>query len=244
MSERVSLRYEGKAKRVWTTTDPATCLIEFTDTATAFNGERRGTISEKGRINCATTALLYPLLEREGIATHLIERISDTELLAHDVDIVPLEVVVRNIAAGSFTRRLGVAEGTTLRHPIVEFSYKRDDLGDPLLTRAHISVLELAEPALVDELERRALQVNEVLRAHFAERGVTLVDFKLEFGVTRDGELVLADEISPDTCRFWDATTGEKLDKDLFRHEQGDAASAYQELLDRLVGDVAAGVGA
>ena len=232
-AERV-LRYEGKAKRVYRTGTPGECVIEFTDAATAFNGERRGEIGDKGRINCATTSIFMALLERQGIATHVIRQLSETELLARDVEIVPLEVVVRNIAAGSFTRRLGVAEGSPLRRPIVEFSYKRDDLGDPLLTRSHIEVLELASADVVDELEARALRINEVLREHLAERGVTLVDFKLEFGHTSEGELVLADEISPDTCRFWDTATGDKLDKDLFRHDLGDATPAYQLLLDRL----------
>lgn len=234
--ERGELRYEGKAKRVFTTTDPDVCLIEFTDAATAFNGERKGRIDAKGSINCATSALLFELLETEGVRTHLVERVSDTELLARNVDIVPLEVIVRNIAAGSFTKRLGIAEGTPLKRPIVEFSYKRDDLGDPLLTRSYIEVLEIAPMELVDEVEAAALKVNEVLRAHFAERGITLVDFKLEFGTTSTGELLLADEISPDTCRFWDAKTGEKLDKDLFRHDLGDATAGYTQLLDRLEG--------
>jgi phosphoribosylaminoimidazole-succinocarboxamide synthase len=235
VSERRELRYQGKAKRVWRTDDPTTCIIEFTDAATAFNGERRGTIDEKGRINCATTVLLSELLERAGIATHVVEQLSPTELLARNVDIVPLEVVVRNLAAGSFTRRLGVAEGTKLRRPIVEFSYKRDDLGDPLLTRSHIDVLDLAPADVVDEIEARALRINELLVAHLAERGIVLVDFKLEFGhAADDGTLLLADEISPDTCRFWDVATGEKLDKDIFRHDLGDAAPAYAQLLERL----------
>lgn len=241
VSEHRELRYEGKAKRVWRTDQPHRCIIEFTDAATAFNGERRGTITDKGAINCATTALLFPLLEQAGIPTHLVEQLSPTELLARDVEIVPLEVVVRNIAAGSFTRRLGVAQGTPLKHPIVEFSYKRDDLGDPLLTKADIDVLDLASPQLVADIEARALRINELLRAHFDERGITLVDFKLEFGHALDtGELLLADEISPDTCRFWDTATGEKLDKDLFRHDEGDAAAAYVQLLQRLGGNMEA----
>jgi phosphoribosylaminoimidazole-succinocarboxamide synthase len=234
--ERAELRYEGKAKRVYRTSDPDVCLIEFTDAATAFNGERKGRIDEKGSINCATSTLLFQLLETEGVPTHLVERVSETELLARNVDIVPLEVIVRNIAAGSFTKRLGIAEGTPLKRPIVEFSYKRDDLGDPLLTRSYIEVLEIAPMELVDRIEAAALKVNDVLRAHFAERGITLVDFKLEFGTTADGQLLLADEISPDTCRFWDAKTGEKLDKDLFRHDLGDATAGYTQLLDRLEG--------
>lgn len=235
--ERGALRYEGKAKRVWHTAQPGTCLIEFTDRATAFNGERTGQIDAKGSINCATTELLMRMLEREGVPTQLLERLSDTELLARDVEIVPIEVIVRNIAAGSFSRRLGVTEGTALKRPIVEFSYKRDDLGDPLLTRSYIDVLDLATPELVDELERRALRINELLRTHLEAVDITLVDFKLEFGHTPEGTLVLADEISPDTCRFWDADTGEKLDKDLFRHDLGDASSAYARLLDRIGGD-------
>jgi phosphoribosylaminoimidazole-succinocarboxamide synthase len=234
-AERV-LRYEGKAKRVYRTGDPGECVIEFTDAATAFNGERRGEIGDKGRINCATTAIFMALLEEHGVATHVVRQLSATELLARDVDIVPIEVVVRNIAAGSFSRRLGVAEGTPLSRPIVEFSYKRDDLGDPLLTKSHIEVLGLADAETVAQLEERALHVNAVLREHLAGRGVTLVDFKLEFGHAPDGELLLADEISPDTCRFWDTATGEKLDKDLFRHDLGDATPAYQQLLERLGG--------
>lgn len=232
-AERV-LRYEGKAKRVYRTGTPGECVIEFTDAATAFNGERTGEIGDKGRINCATTSIFMALLEQHDITTHMVRQLSETELLARDVEIVPLEVVVRNIAAGSFTRRLGVDEGTPLSRPIVEFSYKRDDLGDPLLTKSHIEVLDLASADVVAQLETRALKVNDVLRAHLADRGVTLVDFKLEFGHTNDGELVLADEISPDTCRFWDTATGDKLDKDLFRHDLGDATPAYQLLLDRL----------
>ena len=239
VSERRELRYEGKAKRVFRTDDPDRCIIEFTDAATAFNGERRGTIESKGAINCATTALLFPLLERAGVATHLVEQLSPTELLVRDVEIVPLEVVVRNIAAGSYTRRLGIEQGTPLRHPIVEFSYKRDDLGDPLLTKADIDVLELASDELVEQVERLALRTNDVLRDHLGERGITLVDFKLEFGHATDtGELLLADEISPDTCRFWDTATGEKLDKDLFRHDEGDAAAAYAQLLERIGGSI------
>lgn len=236
MTERTELRYSGKAKRVWRTGDPSRCIIEFTDDATAFNGEKRGSIGGKGRINAATTEIFCELLERAGIRTHLIGRRSDNELEALNVQIVPLEVVVRNMAAGSFAKRYAVPEGTAFSRPIVEFSYKRDDLGDPLMTRSHIEVLGLATPELVDELEARALAVNEVLRTHLASRGVTLVDFKLEFGHTADGTLLLADEISPDTCRFWDAETGEKLDKDRFRRDLGSVEEAYEALLERLGG--------
>ena len=238
MTERAELRYAGKAKRVYRTDDPAVCVIDFTDDATAFNGEKRGQIDGKGRVNAATTEIFCGLLERAGIPTHFIARVSETAIEARSVDIVPIEVVVRNIAAGSFSKRLGMPEGEPLSRPIVEFSYKRDDLGDPLLTRSHIEVLGLADADVVDELERRALQVNELLREHLAARGVTLVDCKLEFGHTQDGELLLADEISPDTCRFWDAHTGEKLDKDRFRRDLGNVEQAYESMLDRLGGQL------
>ncbi len=239
MTVRTTLRYSGKAKHVFETDTPGVCLIEFTDAATAFNGAKRGSIDDKGQINAATTELLCTVLERAGIETHLIRRSGPCEIEAHSVEIVPLEVVVRNIAAGSFSKRLGVEEGTALAHPIVEFCWKRDDLDDPLLTRAHIDVLGIASADVVNELERQALLINDVLRAHLAERDVVLVDFKLEFGHTRDGRLILADEISPDTCRFWDRETGEKLDKDRFRRDLGGTEQAYRALLERLGGSAA-----
>jgi len=219
---------------VWRTPDPGLCIIEFTDDATAFNGEKRGSIGGKGRINAATTAIFSELVEQRGVPTHFLELLSPTDVLARSVEIVPVEVVVRNLAAGSFSKRLGVPEGVELKRPIVEFSYKRDDLGDPLLTRSHIEVLELAPADVVEQLEERALEVNGILAPHLAERGITLVDFKLEFGHTAEGVLLLADEISPDTCRFWDATTGEKLDKDRFRRDLGNVEEAYEQLLERL----------
>lgn len=238
MTERAELRYAGKAKRVYRTDDPAVCVIDFTDDATAFNGEKRGQIGGKGRVNAATTEIFCQLLEAAGVATHFIARVSDTAIEARSVDIVPLEVVVRNIAAGSFSRRLGVTEGEPLSRPIVEFSYKRDDLGDPVITHSEIEVLGLATPELLADLEQRALRVNDLLREHLAARDVTLVDFKLEFGHTRDGTLLLADEISPDTCRFWDSTTGERLDKDRFRRDLGNVERAYEVLLERLGGQL------
>ena len=237
MQERTRLRYEGKAKRVHDTPNPDAVLIEFTDAATAFNGEKRAELAGKGAVNAAVTERLCRLLDEAGVATHFLERVDERRILARAVEIIPLEVVVRNRAAGSFSRRLGVPEGTQLARPIVEFSYKRDDLGDPLVTRSHAEVLGLATPELLDELEARALRVNELLRTELEQREIDLVDFKLEFGRTADGTLLLADEISPDTCRFWDAETGERLDKDRFRHDLGNTEAAYAELLERLGGD-------
>jgi phosphoribosylaminoimidazole-succinocarboxamide synthase len=231
-----TLAHEGKAKRVWNTADPALHIVEYTDRATAFNGGKRADIDLKGELNNRISCHFMELLAQHGVETHLVEQLSNTEQLVKRVKIVPLEVVTRNVIAGSLAQRTGLAEGTAIANPIVEFYYKDDDLGDPLLTRAHIRMLYLADDAMLDELQARALKINEVLTAHLAECGITLVDFKLEFGATEDGTLLLADEISPDTCRFWDSVTRKKLDKDRFRRDLGDVSGAYAELLDRVMG--------
>lgn len=228
--------HEGKAKRLYATDDPDRVLLEYTDVATAGNGEKRAEIAGKGVLNCEISTRFMEIVERAGVPTHFLEQVAPTEQIVRAVTIVPLEVVVRNIAAGSIAKRLGLEEGWPLPRPIVEHYYKRDDLNDPLLTRAHVSILDLATTDTLDRMQQKALQVNDVLTAHLASRGVTLVDFKLEFGHDSTGALLLADEISPDTCRFWDATTGEKLDKDRFRRDLGGVEQAYTELLRRLVG--------
>lgn len=228
------LLYEGKAKRVFSTGDPSLYLVQYKDDATAFNGEKRATVGGKGELNNRISALFMRMLRSHGIATHFVEQISATEQLVRAVQIVPLEVVVRNIVAGSLSKRLGLDEGTPLARPIVEFSYKRDDLGDPLLTRAHIDALGIADADLVDAMQRHALRVDEILSTELSARKIVLVDFKLEYGLTAEGELLLADEISPDTCRFWDATSQRKLDKDRFRRDMGGVIEAYQEILERL----------
>jgi phosphoribosylaminoimidazole-succinocarboxamide synthase len=234
MTTRAALRYEGKAKRVYETDDPTLQIIEYTDGATAFNGEKRATITGKGALNNKISAALMQAVAEAGVPTHFVALLGEHEQLVRRVDIVPLEVVVRNIVAGSLANRMGLDEGTPLPTPIVEFYYKRDDLGDPLLNRAHIQALGIVSPGCVDRIERRASRVNDVLLGHLASRGITLVDFKLEFGFTADGELLLADEISPDTCRFWDSATGEKLDKDRFRRDLGDLVEGYAQVLDKV----------
>lgn len=233
---RGKLLYAGKAKRVYEADDPALVIVEYTDDATAFNGEKRGTIGGKGHLNNLVSATLMQLVADAGVPTHLVAAIGEREQLVRRVDIVPLEVVVRNVVAGSLSARLGLPEGTALARPIVELYYKRDDLGDPLVTRAHIDALGIADPATLDAMSAMGLGVNEVLRTHLAGRGVTLVDFKLEFGHDSTGALLLADEISPDTCRFWSTETGERLDKDVFRRDLGDPAAAYRELWSRIGG--------
>lgn len=232
--------YEGKAKVVYATDQPDQVLIEFKDDATAFDGKKRGTIAQKGVRNAAITAVIYRYLQDHGIPTHFLAQVSDTALLVRKVKIIPLEVVVRNIAAGSFCRRLGWPEGQTLLNPLVEFFYKDDRLGDPLLTEDHIQLLRLATPEQVERLKTLALQVNQLLQCFWSERGIVLVDFKLEFGQTQAGEILLADEISPDTCRLWDASTGDKLDKDRFRQDLGRVEEAYAEILRRATSSPAA----
>ena len=232
--QKLEQMYEGKAKKVFATDDPKLLIVEYKDDATAFNGVKRGTIQGKGVINNRMSNRLMARLEREGIPTHLVEELSERETLVKAVKIVPLEVIVRNIAAGSFSQRYGTPEGTVFAKPTVEFSYKNDELGDPLLNTDHALALRLATEEEIDTIRRYALKINEILRAFWLDCGVTLVDFKLEFGRLSDGTIVLADEISPDTCRLWDTETGKKLDKDRFRRDLGGVEDAYAEIMGRL----------
>ncbi len=226
--------YEGKAKKVYLTDDPALVIVDYKDDATAFNGLKKGTITGKGVINNKMSNLLMQKLEEAGIPTHFVEELSDRETLVKKVDIVPLEVIIRNIAAGSFSKNYGVKEGTPFENPTIEFSYKNDDLGDPLINDYHALALKLATEDEIELIKKYAFAVNDYMKAYWKERGVILVDFKLEFGKTADGTIVLADEISPDTCRFWDAKTMEKLDKDRFRRDMGGVEDAYNEIMGRL----------
>ncbi|MGE4484597.1 MAG: phosphoribosylaminoimidazolesuccinocarboxamide synthase [Oscillospiraceae bacterium] len=228
--------YEGKAKKVFKTEDPEIYIVDYKDDATAFNGEKKGTILGKGAINNQMTNHLMRLLEKDGIPTHFVKELSERETAVKKVAIIPLEVIVRNIAAGSFSKRYGVKEGTPLKVSTIEFSYKDDALGDPLINESHIVALSLATPAEIGIIKEYAHRINHFLKATFLASGITLVDFKLEFGKTSDGTIVLADEISPDTCRFWDVKTGEKLDKDRFRRDLGGVEGAYQEMSRRLLG--------
>ena len=229
--------YEGKAKKVFATDDPGIVIVSYKDDATAFNGVKRGTIAGKGAINNRMTNHLMKKLEAAGIPTHFVAQLSDRETAVRKVSIVPLEVIVRNLSAGSFAKRYGVAEGIVFDEPTIEFSYKNDELGDPMIDRSQALALKLATREELDTIERYAFAVNDFLKAELRACGVTLVDFKLEFGRLPDGQIVLADEISPDTCRFWDAETGEKLDKDRFRRDLGDVEGAYQEMARRLLGN-------
>ena len=229
-----SLLYEGKAKKVFATDDPELLIVSYKDDATAFNGLKRGTIAGKGAINNRMSNALMRLLEKEGVPTHLVKELSDRETLVKKVRIVPLEVIVRNISAGSFAKHYGVEEGIVFSRPTIEFSYKNDALGDPLLNEYHAEALKLATPSEIADIKRYAFRINEVLKGFWASCGVTLVDFKLEFGRLPDGKIVLADEISPDTSRLWDSRTGEKLDKDRFRRDLGGVEEAYREIMARL----------
>lgn len=231
--------YEGKAKKVYRTNDPERLIVDYKDDATAFNGLKKGSISGKGVINNKMSNLLMAKLEKDGIPTHFVEELSDRETLVKRVSIVPLEVIIRNIAAGSFAKRYGVEEGTPLEIPTIEFSYKNDALGDPLINTYHAIALKLATEAEIETIKKYAFEINRQLQALWKECGVTLVDFKLEFGKTSDGTVVLADEISPDTCRLWDSETGEKLDKDRFRRDLGGVEAAYEEVMKRLSGHMA-----
>lgn len=234
--EKQALLYEGKAKRVYGTDDENIVWLEYKDSATAFNGEKKAEISGKGRLNNEITSLLFLKLKEMGIDSHFVEKISETEQLVKKVRIIPLEVVVRNQAAGSLAKRLGIEEGTDLPAPLVEFYYKNDELGDPLVTEGHIEILKLAEKEELAVLNKKALDVNTVLTRFFSELGIRLIDFKLEFGKDSDGRILLADEISPDTCRLWDEKTNEKLDKDVFRRDLGSLTDAYEKILSRLGG--------
>lgn len=226
--------YEGKAKKVFKTSDDALYMVEYKDDATAFNGEKRGTIEGKGVINNKVSAMLFRELEKEGIETHLVEFIDDTHQLVKRVEIVPLEVIARNIIAGSLSKRVGRPEGEVLPRPILEFSYKNDDLGDPMINRYHALALDLATEEEIDEIIAQAFKINELLQKIFDKANLVLVDFKLEFGRTPEGKIILADEISPDTCRLWDKDTHEKLDKDRFRRDLGGVEEAYIEVYNRL----------
>ena len=229
--------YEGKAKKVFKTDDPELLIVDYKDDATAFNGLKKGTILGKGVINNQMTNRLMAKMEKAGIPTHFVRELSQRETLVKRVSIVPLEVIVRNISAGSFAKRYGVEEGIVFKAPTVEFSYKSDPLDDPLLNHYHALALGLATQEEINQIIAMAFKVNDVLKRFFSEVGVTLVDFKLEFGKTSDGKLVLADEISPDTCRLWDSKTGEKLDKDRFRRDMGGVEDAYQEIMRRVFGE-------
>jgi len=230
--------YEGKAKKV-IPLDDGKAIMEFKDDATAFNGEKRAQFRGKGWLNAQISAVLFKVLEENGIKTHFIGIAGDNRLIVERLKMYPVEVVVRNVVAGSLKKRLPLEEGTELPEPIIEFYYKDDSLGDPMINHHHAKVLGISEEE-IKEMESIALRVNEVLRRYFAERGITLVDFKLEFGRNGRGEIVLGDEISPDTCRFWDAETGKSLDKDVFRFDKGDLINAYEELYERLTGQAPA----
>ncbi len=229
--------YEGKAKKVYATNDPELVIVDYKDDATAFNGEKKGTISGKGVVNNRMTNFMFKMLEKEGVPTHLVEEISDRETIVKKVSIVPLEVIVRNVAAGSFSKRMGVEEGKALLCPILEFSYKNDDLGDPFINDYYALALGLATKEELDTISKYAFKVNEFMLNFFKGLNIDLIDFKIEFGKTSDGTIILADEISPDTCRFWDSTTHEKLDKDRFRRDMGGVEEAYQEIMKRLMGE-------
>jgi phosphoribosylaminoimidazole-succinocarboxamide synthase len=235
MAEQVML-YEGKAKRIFSTENPEIVRVVYKDSATAFNGEKKAEIAGKGRLNNAITSLLFSKLMESGIASHFVEKTSELEQLVKRVTIVPIEVVVRNIVAGSLSKRMGLDEGVKLEKPIIEFYYKRDDLGDPIINEDHIAALKLATTEDLETIKEIALRVNDVLVEQFNACNVRLVDFKLEFGKLNDGTILLADEISPDTCRLWDKDTNAKFDKDVFRRDLGNLTDGYEEILKRLGG--------
>ena len=234
--EKKEQLYEGKAKKVYATEDPNLVIVSYKDDATALDGLKKGTILGKGAVNNRMSDFLFSLLEKEGIPTHFVKELNDREALVRKVSIVPLEVIIRNISAGSFAKRYGVEEGIVFSEPTIEFSYKNDALHDPLLNSYHALALGLATKEEIETIKTMAFRVNEILKAYFLKLNVRLVDFKLEFGRLPDGKIVLADEISPDTCRFWDATTGDKLDKDRFRRDMGGVEDAYREMMKRVFG--------
>lgn len=228
--------YEGKAKKVYATENQDYVIVDYKDDATAFNGQKKGTIVGKGVVNNKVSNHFFRLLEGKGIPTHYVEQLSDRETVVKRVEIVPVEVIIRNKAAGSFTKRVGVEEGTELKCTILEYSYKNDDLGDPLINSYYVRALDLATDEEMEKIKEYSFKVNEILCEYLKELGVELIDFKLEFG-RFNGDIVLADEISPDTCRYWDIETGKKLDKDRFRRDLGDVEEAYQEIIKRLMGE-------
>ncbi len=234
--QKANMLYEGKAKKVYATQDDTLVIVDYKDDATAFNGLKKGTIVGKGVVNNKVSNHMFSLLEKQGVKTHLVQELSDRETLVKKVDIVPIEVIVRNIAAGSLSKRLGIPEGTQLKATVLEFCYKDDSLGDPMINDYHIAAMGLATKEELATIVAYSFKVNEFMRTYLADLSIDLIDFKLEFGRFQ-GEILLADEISPDTCRFWDKTTGEKLDKDRFRRDLGNVEEAYNEILSRLMGD-------
>lgn len=235
--EKTTQLYEGKAKKVYATNDPDLVIVSYKDDATALDGLKKGTIAGKGVINNKMSNYLCRLLEKHGVPTHFVEELNDRETVVKKVSIVPLEVIIRNISAGSFAKRYGVKEGIVFAEPTIEFSYKNDDLHDPLINSYHALALGLATKKEIEEIKAMAFKVNDILKEYFLSLNVKLVDFKLEFGRLKDGTIVLADEISPDTCRFWDADTNEKLDKDRFRRDMGGVEDAYNEMMKRVFGN-------
>ncbi|MDO5784594.1 MAG: phosphoribosylaminoimidazolesuccinocarboxamide synthase [Eubacteriales bacterium] len=233
--ERKEQLYEGKAKKVYATDDPQLIIVEYTDGAAAFHGRKKGTIAGKGSINNRVSNDLMRLLEKQGIPTHLVEQLSDRETVIRKAQMIPLKVIVRNVVAGSLSTRIGMPEGTRLKSPVLEYNYKDDALGDPMINRFHALALDLCAPEELATIERYAFRANDILRTRLQQLDIDLIDFKLEFGRLADGTIVLADEISPDTCRFWDTETGERLDMDRFRRDMGGAEDAYQEVLHRLL---------
>jgi len=231
--EKLEMLYEGKAKRVYKTNKPDIFHIVYKDDATAFNGEKKGTILDKGAVNNQMSAIMFEMLEEKGVPTHFVELLNEREMLVKAVEILPIEVIVRNIAAGSLAKRLGLDEGTVMNETVLEFCYKDDDLGDPMINDYHVAAMKLATAEQVEQIKKYAFMINKELVTYFEARNIKLVDFKIEFGVYK-GDVILADEISPDTCRLWDAETNKKLDKDRFRRDLGDVEDAYQEVLSRL----------
>ncbi|MDR1940008.1 MAG: phosphoribosylaminoimidazolesuccinocarboxamide synthase [Clostridiales bacterium] len=234
--KETQLLYEGKAKKVWLTDDADTLIVDYKDDATAFNGLKKGSIAGKGAINNRVSNHMFKLLEEQGVPTHYVAQLSDRKTAVKKVSIVPIEVIVRNIAAGSLSKRLGLPEGTRLKKTVLEYCYKDDALGDPMINEYHIAAIEIATPEELKRIAEYSLKINEIMTGYLKSAGIELIDFKLEFGRYK-GEIILADEISPDTCRFWDSKTGEKLDKDRFRRDLGNVEEAYNEILRRLLGE-------
>jgi phosphoribosylaminoimidazole-succinocarboxamide synthase len=233
--QKKELLYEGKAKKIWQTDNPDLLIAEFKDDLTAFDAKKKSEAKGKGALNCQISANLFKLLEKNGIPTHFVECINENEMVIKKADMIMIEVVVRNIATGSLTKRLGIKDGTKLPFALVEFYYKKDELHDPIINDEHALILELVEnESQLEELKRLGREINVILKSFFDKANLNLVDFKVEFGIDSNGKIILADEISPDSCRFWDKTSGEKLDKDLFRHDLGDIKVAYEEVLKRI----------